>query len=147
VDRLKLADAVAAQLARLIVQGEYDRAVPLERDAAGLAACRVAPSVAAELSRILALSANPEISDDEPSTSMLNCIERSSVPDQILAANQWADAGAGVLHIIKNFTGEVINFEMAAELAEDDAPIEIRLWSSTTTSPSRIFPGPLATAG
>jgi dihydroxyacetone kinase-like protein len=49
----------------------------------------------------------------------------SPVPDQILAATQWADVGSGVLHIIKNFTGEVMNFEMAAELAEDDHPTEI----------------------
>ena len=34
-----------------------------------------------------------------------------------------ANAGAGVLHIIKNFTGEIMNFEMAAELAEDDTPV------------------------
>jgi len=49
----------------------------------------------------------------------------SPVPDQILAATNWADAGGGVLHIIKNFTGEVMNFEMAAELAEDDRDVEI----------------------
>ena len=49
----------------------------------------------------------------------------SPVPDQILAATNWADTGAGVLHIIKNFTGEIMNFEMAAELAEDDGGIDI----------------------
>jgi dihydroxyacetone kinase-like protein len=44
----------------------------------------------------------------------------SPVPDQILAATKAADAGAGVLHIVKNYTGDVLNFQMAAELAADD---------------------------
>lgn len=44
----------------------------------------------------------------------------SPVPDQILAATKAADGGAGVLHIVKNYTGDVLNFRMAAELAEDD---------------------------
>lgn len=49
----------------------------------------------------------------------------SPVPDQIIAATQAADTGAGVLHIIKNFTGEVMNFGMAAELlAFTDVRIE-----------------------
>ncbi|GAA3398268.1 dihydroxyacetone kinase subunit DhaK [Cryptosporangium minutisporangium] len=43
----------------------------------------------------------------------------SPVPEQILAATKLADGGAGVLHIVKNYTGDVMNFEMAAELAED----------------------------
>jgi phosphoenolpyruvate---glycerone phosphotransferase subunit DhaK len=42
----------------------------------------------------------------------------SPVPDQMLAATQAVDGGAGVLHIVKNYTGDVMNFEMAAELAE-----------------------------
>ncbi len=41
----------------------------------------------------------------------------SPTPDQILAATQAVDSGAGVLHIVKNYTGDVMNFEMAAELA------------------------------
>jgi len=44
----------------------------------------------------------------------------SPVPDQILAATKGVDAGAGVLHIVKNYTGDVMNFEMAAELAETE---------------------------
>ncbi len=44
----------------------------------------------------------------------------SPVPDQILAATAAVDGGAGVLHIVKNYTGDVMNFEMAAELAADD---------------------------
>lgn len=42
----------------------------------------------------------------------------SPVPDQIVAATQAVDGGAGVLHIVKNYTGDVMNFEMAAELCE-----------------------------
>jgi phosphoenolpyruvate---glycerone phosphotransferase subunit DhaK len=41
----------------------------------------------------------------------------SPTPDQILAAMQTLDSGAGVLQLIKNYTGDVMNFEMAAELA------------------------------
>src|SRR5690625_2131907 len=42
----------------------------------------------------------------------------SPTPDQILAAIKAVNSGAGVLLIIKNYTGDVLNFEMAAELAE-----------------------------
>jgi dihydroxyacetone kinase-like protein len=41
----------------------------------------------------------------------------SPVPDQVLRATTLVDGGAGVLHIVKNYTGDVMNFEMAAELA------------------------------
>jgi phosphoenolpyruvate---glycerone phosphotransferase subunit DhaK len=41
----------------------------------------------------------------------------SPTPDQMLAATKAADGGAGVLHIVKNYTGDIMNFEMAAELA------------------------------
>jgi dihydroxyacetone kinase-like protein len=41
----------------------------------------------------------------------------SPTPDQMLAATKAVDGGAGVLHIVKNYTGDVMNFEMAAELA------------------------------
>ncbi|MEO3803913.1 dihydroxyacetone kinase subunit DhaK [Nonomuraea sp. B1E8] len=43
----------------------------------------------------------------------------SPVPDQIIEATKAVDGGAGVLHIVKNYTGDVLNFEMAAELTED----------------------------
>jgi dihydroxyacetone kinase-like protein len=43
----------------------------------------------------------------------------SPTPDQVLAATQRVDGGAGVLHIVKNYTGDVLNFEMAADLARD----------------------------
>ena|ERR1700674_434509 len=49
----------------------------------------------------------------------------SPVPDQIMAATRAVDGGAGVLHVIKNFSGEVMNFGMAAEiLAFEDIAIE-----------------------
>ena len=43
----------------------------------------------------------------------------SPTPDQMLAATTEVDAGAGVLHIVKNYTGDVMNFEMAGEMAAD----------------------------
>ncbi|MEV6068127.1 dihydroxyacetone kinase subunit DhaK [Nocardia sp. NPDC052001] len=49
----------------------------------------------------------------------------SPVPDQILAATTAADAGAGVLHIVKNYTGDVLNFEMAAELAAAETGVQV----------------------
>jgi dihydroxyacetone kinase-like protein len=44
----------------------------------------------------------------------------SPTPDQMLAATNAVDGGAGVVHIVKNYTGDVLNFEMAAELAEGE---------------------------
>lgn len=41
----------------------------------------------------------------------------SPTPDQMEVATKAVDAGAGVLHIVKNYTGDVMNFEMGAELA------------------------------
>ena len=49
----------------------------------------------------------------------------SPVPDQVVAATAAVDAGAGVVHIVKNYTGDVMNFEMAAEIvAESGARVE-----------------------
>ncbi|MEV7634719.1 dihydroxyacetone kinase subunit DhaK [Pseudarthrobacter enclensis] len=42
----------------------------------------------------------------------------SPTPDQILPATLAVNSGAGVVHIVKNYTGDVLNFESAAELAE-----------------------------
>jgi dihydroxyacetone kinase-like protein len=44
----------------------------------------------------------------------------SPTPDPILAAAKAVDSGAGVLFIVKNYTGDVLNFETAAELAQLD---------------------------
>ncbi|MFB7844525.1 dihydroxyacetone kinase subunit DhaK [Microbacterium sp. NPDC056052] len=49
----------------------------------------------------------------------------SPTPDQMQAATKAIDRGAGVLHIVKNYTGDVMNFEMGAELAAMDG-IEVR---------------------
>jgi len=49
----------------------------------------------------------------------------SPVPDQMLEATKNVDGGAGVLHIVKNYTGDVMNFEMAAELAAAETGVEV----------------------
>ncbi|MFV0406516.1 MAG: dihydroxyacetone kinase subunit DhaK [Propioniciclava sp.] len=49
----------------------------------------------------------------------------SPVPDQMMAATTAVDGGAGVLHIVKNYTGDVMNFEMAAEMAAADSGIQV----------------------
>src|SRR4051794_14626924 len=67
----------------------------------------------------------------------------SPVPDQILAATKLVDSGAGVLHVVKNYTGDVMNFDMAAELAaaetgarvvsvvtDDDVAVQDSTWTA-----------------
>jgi dihydroxyacetone kinase-like protein len=66
----------------------------------------------------------------------------SPVPDQILAATKAVNGGAGVLHIVKNYTGDVLNFQMAADLAaeegveveavvvNDDVAVENSTWTA-----------------
>ncbi len=49
----------------------------------------------------------------------------SPVPDQMLEATKGVDGGAGVLHIVKNYTGDVMNFEMAAELAAAETGVDV----------------------
>jgi phosphoenolpyruvate---glycerone phosphotransferase subunit DhaK len=49
----------------------------------------------------------------------------SPVPDQMLAAAKAVDGGAGVVFVVKNYTGDVMNFQMAAELAADEG-IEVQ---------------------
>jgi dihydroxyacetone kinase-like protein len=44
----------------------------------------------------------------------------SPVPDQILAATKAVNGGAGVLHVVKNYTGDVLNFKAAAEEAAEE---------------------------
>jgi dihydroxyacetone kinase-like protein len=43
----------------------------------------------------------------------------SPTPDQMFAATEAVHGGAGVLYIVKNYTGDVMNFDMAADLARD----------------------------
>ena len=63
----------------------------------------------------------------------------SPTPDQMLAAASAVDTGAGVLYIVKNYEGDVMNFEMAAEMAEgtvaivltnDDVAVEDSLYTT-----------------
>jgi dihydroxyacetone kinase-like protein len=50
----------------------------------------------------------------------------SPTPDQMVAATRAADGGAGVLHIVKNYTGDVMNFAIAAEwLAADGESVDV----------------------
>jgi dihydroxyacetone kinase-like protein len=49
----------------------------------------------------------------------------SPAPAQILHATQGVDGGAGVLHIVKNFTGDVLNFEMGSEFARESG-VDVR---------------------
>src|SRR5213080_4613182 len=67
----------------------------------------------------------------------------SPVPDQMLAATRAVNGGAGVLHIVKNYTGDVMNFEMAAELAAADG-IEV---ASVVTNDDVAVQDSLYTAG
>ena len=67
----------------------------------------------------------------------------SPVPDQMLAATRAVNGGAGVLHIVKNYTGDVLNFEMAAELAATEG-IEV---STVVTNDDVAVQDSLYTAG
>src|SRR6516162_2743507 len=67
----------------------------------------------------------------------------SPVPDQMLAATRAVDGGAGVLHIVKNYTGDILNFEMAAELAAAEG-IEV---ASVVTNDDVAVQDSLYTAG
>jgi dihydroxyacetone kinase-like protein len=67
----------------------------------------------------------------------------SPVPDQMLAATRAVNGGAGVLHVVKNYTGDVLNFEMAAELAAADG-IEVE---SVVTNDDVAVQDSLYTAG
>ncbi|MGB8215119.1 MAG: dihydroxyacetone kinase subunit DhaK [Anaerolineales bacterium] len=44
----------------------------------------------------------------------------SPTPDQMTEATKAVNGGAGVLHIVKNYTGDVLNFEMAADMVKSE---------------------------
>jgi len=67
----------------------------------------------------------------------------SPVPDQMLAATKAVDGGAGVIHIVKNYTGDVMNFKLAAEDAADEG-IEVE---SVLTNDDVAVEDSLYTAG
>lgn len=52
--------------------------------------------------------------------AVAGAIYTSPTPDQVYEAIKAVDAGKGVLLVIKNYTGDIMNFEMAAEMAQDD---------------------------
>ena len=63
----------------------------------------------------------------------------SPTPDQMIAAAEAVDGGAGILFIVKNYEGDVMNFDMAAEMAgkdimkvitDDDVAVEASTWST-----------------
>jgi phosphoenolpyruvate---glycerone phosphotransferase subunit DhaK len=66
----------------------------------------------------------------------------SPVPDQMEAATRAVDGGAGVLHIVKNYTGDILNFQMAAELVAGE--IEV---ASVVTNDDVAVQDSLYTAG
>src|SRR4249919_2412297 len=49
----------------------------------------------------------------------------SPTPDQMYEATKAVDGGAGVIHIVKNYTGDVMNFEMSADMAAEDAGVKV----------------------
>jgi len=67
----------------------------------------------------------------------------SPTPDQMDAATKAVNGGAGVLHIVKNYTGDIMNFEMAAEIASAE-DIEVQ---SVVTNDDVAVQDSLYTAG
>ncbi|MGK0606551.1 dihydroxyacetone kinase subunit DhaK [Enterococcus gilvus] len=66
------------------------------------------------------------VGDGMLSAAVLGDVFTSPTPDQIEIAIKEADQGQGVLLIVKNYTGDILNFEMAKDLAEmSDIPTEI----------------------
>jgi phosphoenolpyruvate---glycerone phosphotransferase subunit DhaK len=68
----------------------------------------------------------------------------SPTPDQMEWATTKVDGGAGVLHIVKNYSGDVMNFEMAAELAEAETGVQV---TSIVTNDDVAVQDSLYTAG
>ncbi len=60
----------------------------------------------------------------------------SPTPDQIVEASRAVNGGAGILHIVKNYTGDMMNFELAAEMLRAEG-IAVESVALTTTSPSK----------
>ena len=72
----------------------------------------------------------------------------SPTPDQMLAAAQEVDTGAGVLFIVKNYSGDMMNFQMAAEMLDrDNATVivndDVAVENSTYTTGRRGVAGTL----
>ena len=58
------------------------------------------------------------VGDGMLSVAIAGAVFTSPTPDQILEAIKEADQGAGVFMVVKNYSGDIMNFEMAQELAE-----------------------------
>lgn len=58
------------------------------------------------------------VGDGMLSAAICGAVFTSPTPDQILEAIKAADEGAGVFMVIKNYSGDIMNFEIAQELAE-----------------------------
>ena len=58
------------------------------------------------------------VGDGMLSAAIAGAVFTSTTPDQILEAIKEADQGAGVFMVVKNYSGDIMNFEMAQELAE-----------------------------
>lgn len=66
----------------------------------------------------------------------------SPTPDQMFEASKAVSSGAGILHIVKNYTGDVMNFDLAADmlreekievasvLTDDDVAVQDSLWTA-----------------
>lgn len=67
----------------------------------------------------------------------------SPTPDQMYEASKAVNGGAGILHIVKNYTGDVMNFDLAAEMLRDDG-IEVQ---SVLTDDDVAVENSLYTAG
>ena len=77
----------------------------------------------------------------------------SPTPDQMLAATKAVDGGKGTLHIVKNYTGDVMNFELAADMAradglqvesviiDDDVAVKDSTWTAGSPRRGRDDPG------
>lgn len=64
----------------------------------------------------------------------------SPTPDQILEATQAINGGVGVLYIVKNYTGDILNFEMAADLArEEDIQVEMVVVSDDVAVENSLY--------
>ena len=72
----------------------------------------------------------------------------SPTPNQMLAAAEAVDTGAGVLFIVKNYSGDMMNFQMAAEMLDrDNATVivndDVAVENSTYTTGRRGVAGTL----
>ena len=71
----------------------------------------------------------------------------SPTPDQMLAAAQAVDTGAGCLFVVKNYEGDIMNFEMAAEMADNVATVitndDVAVENSSYTTGRRGVAGTL----